>query len=68
MGGQQSKEAIEAILKGDIRTAADLALAYYDKSYSRKQGVNSNKVIAFAADNNDMEGSAERMMGLVIND
>lgn len=34
MGGQNVKAAMEAIDAGDIRAAADIALAYYDKTYS----------------------------------
>ncbi len=34
MGGQHVKAALEAIDAGDIRAAAAIALAYYDKTYS----------------------------------
>lgn len=34
MGGQYVKAALEAIDAGDIRAAAAIALAYYDKTYS----------------------------------
>lgn len=34
MGGQHVKAALEAIDAGDIRAAAAIALAYYDKSYA----------------------------------
>lgn len=34
MGGQHVKAALEAIDAGDIRSAAGVALAYYDKTYS----------------------------------
>jgi tRNA 2-selenouridine synthase len=33
MGGDNSKRAIEAVNRGDIRTAIEMVLVYYDKSY-----------------------------------
>ena len=65
MGSQQANEAIAAINSGDIRKAADLGLAYYDKTYSHRHADNNNHVISFVADNNDMEGSAEKLMQMV---
>jgi tRNA 2-selenouridine synthase len=34
LGGQHAKAAIEAIESGDLRTACEISLVYYDKTYS----------------------------------
>ncbi len=34
LGGQNVKEAIESLKKGDLRKVADISLTYYDKSYN----------------------------------
>ena len=33
LGGQNVKDAIKAVETGDLRTAADISLSYYDRSY-----------------------------------
>lgn len=33
LGGQHVKRAVEAILSGDLKTACEISLVYYDKSY-----------------------------------
>ena len=33
LGGENTGEAIEAVKRGDIRTAVEIVLVYYDKSY-----------------------------------
>ncbi|MBK8554972.1 MAG: hypothetical protein IPL65_03990 [Lewinellaceae bacterium] len=40
LGGLQLKNAVSALQNGDFRTAADIALGYYDKSY--QYGLDNN--------------------------
>jgi tRNA 2-selenouridine synthase len=62
MGHQQSNEAIESILAGDIRNAAGLILDYYDKIYSRDYIINNHNIISFPVNNNDMTVCAEKLI------
>ncbi len=61
MGPEQVVAALEALEGGDVRTAASLALNYYDKSYARPA---SAPAATFRADNSDMARSAEELIKL----
>lgn len=38
LGGERTGQAVRALEKGDVRTAAEIALQYYDKAYARSSG------------------------------
>lgn len=63
LGGQNAKSAIESLKNGDLRSVADITLAYYDKSYNfglnqrNKETIHS---IQFASD--DPGKNAEKLI------
>ncbi len=63
MGREQVANAIGFLVAGDIRSAAAMALDYYDKVYARNL-LPGNDLINFEAENGDMAGSAKRLIQL----
>ena len=64
LGGLDYKLALQALASGDLKTAAAIALKYYDKSYTFQ--LNSwppHKIRSLAACN-DVEGTADRLLQL----
>jgi len=63
LGGDRTKEAAEAILKGDYSRAIEIALQYYDKSYlyclKRKQDKN---ILYVNTDTDDVEVNARKIL------
>ena len=63
LGGDRTREAVEAIQKGDFATAIRITLEYYDKSYSyalsRPQG---RQVIYVDTDTDDVAVNASRVL------
>ncbi len=62
LGGQHVKRALEAIEEGDLRTACEISLVYYDKTY--EYGVSlrdQEKVIRFPFDELDVTGIAKKI-------
>ena len=62
LGGMQTKQALEALAQDDLKTACEICLAYYDKSYDH--GLNkreSNTVTKFKFETLDVELIAERL-------
>lgn len=56
LGGQRAKQAIEAIKQGDLKTACEINLAYYDKAYD--YGMNKRKfenIVRFSFNHLDTE-------------
>jgi tRNA 2-selenouridine synthase len=51
LGGQNVVDAVNAIQRGDLRTAADISLSYYDRSYLKAMtGLPREKSINFSTD------------------
>jgi len=65
LGGDRTKEAAEAILKGDYSRAIEIALQYYDKSYlyclKRKQDKN---ILYVNTDTDDVEVNARKILDI----
>ena len=62
LGGLEYQRAIKALHEGDLRTAASIALVYYDKSYNfQLQGWPSDNVIHLAHCE-DVNNTAERLL------
>jgi tRNA 2-selenouridine synthase len=63
LGGDRTKEAAEAILKGDYSRAIEITLQYYDKSYlfclKRKQDKN---IFYVNTDTDDIEVNARKIL------
>ncbi len=63
LGGDNTKEALNAVDKGDFAKAVEITLRYYDKAYlygiSQK---NPEKLITVKADTNDVETNAEKVL------
>lgn len=66
LGGDNTKEAIDAIESGDIAKAIEISLRYYDKSYqySIKRKNNPN-VIFIETDTDDIEANALKVIKAV---
>ncbi|HET6245933.1 MAG: tRNA 2-selenouridine(34) synthase MnmH [Bacteroidetes bacterium] len=63
LGGQHAKRAVEAIKQGDLKTACEITLAYYDKAYDF--GIEKRepeKVIKFSFDKLDTEKIAAEII------
>ncbi len=65
MDGPLVKAAIEALQAGDLATTADLALAYYDRTYlhslARKK---HTRILPFPLDQHDPEATAEALLAI----
>jgi tRNA 2-selenouridine synthase len=63
LGGDKTKDAIDAIEKGDIAKAIEIVLYYYDKAYlfglNKK---NSNNLIYVESDTDDIETNALKVL------
>jgi tRNA 2-selenouridine synthase len=63
LGGDNTKDAIDAIESGDISKAIEISLTYYDKAYrfgiSKKK---SQNVIYVETDTDDIEVNAEKIL------
>ena len=63
LGGQHVKAAIDALSKGDYHTAAEIALRYYDKTYSYGlEHSNATSVEKICADNMDVDHIADMLV------
>lgn len=64
LGGQNVKSAIESLKNGNLRSVADITLAYYDKSYNF--GLNQrdkDSVHSIHFDSDDPEKNAQKLIG-----
>jgi len=63
LGGDKTKDAIDAIEKGDISKAIEIVLYYYDKAYlfglKQKNGIN---LIYVESDTDDIEANALKVL------
>lgn len=65
LGFDNFKFAIDALEAGDIRKAADIALVYYDKGYSKSiEKRNSVSIVEFATDIDDVVDNALKISKL----
>jgi len=63
LGGDRTKEAIEAIGKGDFSKAIEITLHYYDKTYLFGLGRKQEKDIYYVnTDSDDIESNAQRIL------
>lgn len=63
LGGNNSKEAISSIEKGNFAKAAEIALKYYDKAYLyglKKKP--ADKIIYIESDTDDIRINAEKIL------
>lgn len=68
LGGLDTKKTIEAVEKGDFRTAIDIVLSYYDKSYTYGLGKRKDQtVLSLQLDEDNPGKSAERVIDLAMN-
>ena len=69
LGGLDTNKAIEAIEKGDFRTAIDIVLSYYDKTYT--YGLSKRKdqtVLSLELDEDNPGRSAEKVIDFVMDE
>ena len=63
LGGDKTKDAIEAVEKGDIAKAIEISLYYYDKAYmyglTRK---NQKNIISVETDTDNIETNAMKIL------
>ena len=65
MGGQNVKTAMEAFQNGDLKAATEIALHYYDKTYTHATGKgNFSKILDVAVDKIDPPATAKRLIEL----
>jgi tRNA 2-selenouridine synthase len=63
LGGQNVQSAIESLKNGDLRTVADITLAYYDKSYNFGLNQrNKESVHSIQFDSDDPEKNAQKLI------
>jgi tRNA 2-selenouridine synthase len=65
LGGLDFQLAIKALDSNDIRSAASIALAYYDKSYTFQLGHWPEDKVVYLDSGNDVEEIAERLMEMI---
>jgi tRNA 2-selenouridine synthase len=66
LGGLDTRKAIEAVEKGDFRTAIDIVLSYYDKTYTYGLGKRKDQtVISLELDEDNQKLNAEKVIGFV---
>ncbi len=63
LGGQQHKDALDALAQGDFSVGTDIALTYYDKAYlhglSKRE---MSKIITFDVTENNPSATAKRLI------
>jgi len=66
LGGDKTRDAINAVEKGDIASAIELSLSYYDKAYlyGLKQK-DENNVFYVKADTDEVEINAKKILDVV---
>ena len=63
LGGDNTKDAIEAIESGNIATAIGISLRYYDKAYQFSlKRKNNNNIVYVETDTDDVEVNAGKVM------
>lgn len=68
MGGQNIKAALEFLNAGDIRSAAALALDYYDRGYNKSIfSRNADTIIKVSLDRDDPMENATKIIGAINN-
>lgn len=66
MGGEQTKKALEALDKNDLRTVCALCLAYYDKAYDKGLFAReANKILQVELDSENFEACATKLINKV---
>lgn len=60
MGGEQTKNAVEALDRGDVRTATELGLDYYDKCYKKSERLAEAHVLEISSD--EIEAKADELI------
>lgn len=65
LGGQQLKEALEALSNNDLRSATAIALRYYDKTYTHATSKgNFSKIMAIPFEKMDCKQAATHLIAL----
>lgn len=66
LGPQNAKQAKEAVCAGDMATAVDIALSYYDKSYRESifSGRDNNNITEIIFSNDDPFENAKKIIAL----
>lgn len=62
LDGQKLKDAITALDEHDLKTAASIALEYYDKTYSFSMSKNPYQIATTIAHQNDTEHTAQTLI------
>jgi tRNA 2-selenouridine synthase len=63
LGGDRTKEAVDAIAKSDFRKAIEITLQYYDKSYLFGLGKKNRKDTFYVnTDTDDIEANTEKIL------
>ena len=63
LGGQQHKEALDALVKGDFSVGTDIALTYYDKAYLHGLSHREpSKIKTFEVNENNPGATAKRLI------